>query len=117
MAATARNSLCQFWNDWNQNSDVRTNCQRADRRGAVLVLLGVVLVRRRRSRGRRTTPRNSTANAISRVFSYSTSQQTTAPHRPRSVGIVAVLAWVFVDAVVAFGCFDSGGPLLDEEDR
>src|SRR5215218_9985785 len=25
--ATARNSLCQFWKDWNQNSEVRRNAQ------------------------------------------------------------------------------------------
>ena len=33
MAPTARNSLCQFWNDWDQNSDVWTNSH-ADSPGA-----------------------------------------------------------------------------------
>ena len=43
MVPTARNSLCQFWKDWNQNSDCGRTA-RADPGGAVLVLLGAVLV-------------------------------------------------------------------------
>ena len=44
MAPTARNSLCQFWNDWNQNSASADELPRAHGGLAVLCLLGRVLV-------------------------------------------------------------------------